>query len=571
MLIFDIETDNLLDDCTKVHCMVTNNIATGIVTSYVGHKEVRLGLAALDEAGVIGGHNVQAFDLPVLKKLFDYDYHGVVFDTLVASRLVWPHLKEKDMMKRTVENRMIGSHSLKAWGQRLGDNKGDYGEAEDAWDVFSEEMLTYCIQDVALNVKLYKLIQSKNYPKEPMDLEHDMNRMLLQQEQVGFPFDVESAQRLYTTLAARKQEIEQELVETMEPTIVELKTKTKVIPFNPASRQQIADRLMKMGWKPEEHTPSGEPKVDEKILANIQLPEAKLLTEFLMLNKRLGQLGNGKQAWLKLQKDGRIHGRVNHMGAVTSRCTHSNPNVAQVPSGGAAFGKECRSLFYAPEGFALLGADASGLELRCLAHYMSRFDGGKYGREILEGDIHTANQLAAGLATRPQAKTFIYGFLYGAGNGKIGEIIGKGSKEGGQIKKRFLAKTPALKKLTEALNTRLEMQTGEKFIKGLDGRLIPIRHAHAALNTLLQSAGAIICKRWYVEIENMIRAKGYTNEEVSIVAFVHDEVQIIVKEGLEEAIGAITKEAIKATERKYGFKCPLDSEFDVGRSWAETH
>jgi DNA polymerase I-like protein with 3'-5' exonuclease and polymerase domains len=202
---------------------------------------------------------------------------------------------------------------------------------------------------------------------------------------------------------------------------------------------------------------------------------------------------------------------------------------------------------------------------------MSRFDGGKYGREILEGDIHTANQLAAGLATRPQAKTFIYGFLYGAGNGKIGEIIGKGSKEGGQIKKRFLAKTPALKKLTEALNTRLEMQTGEKFIKGLDGRLIPIRHAHAALNTLLQSAGAIICKRWYVEIENMIRAKGYTNEEVSIVAFVHDEVQIIVKEGLEEAIGAITKEAIKATERKYGFKCPLDSEFDVGRSWAETH
>jgi DNA polymerase I-like protein with 3'-5' exonuclease and polymerase domains len=395
--------------------------------------------------------------------------------------------------------------------------------------------------------------------------------MLLQQEQVGFPFDVESAQRLYTTLAARKQEIEQELVETMEPTIVELKTKTKVIPFNPASRQQIADRLMKMGWKPEEHTPSGEPKVDEKILANIQLPEAKLLTEFLMLNKRLGQLGNGKQAWLKLQKDGRIHGRVNHMGAVTSRCTHSNPNVAQVPSGGAAFGKECRSLFYAPEGFTLLGADASGLELRCLAHYMSRFDGGKYGREILEGDIHTANQLAAGLATRPQAKTFIYGFLYGAGNGKIGEIIGKGSKEGGQIKKRFLAKTPALKKLTEALNTRLEMQTGEKFIKGLDGRLIPIRHAHAALNTLLQSAGAIICKRWYVEIENMIRAKGYTNEEVSIVAFVHDEVQIIVKEGLEEAIGAITKEAIKATERKYGFKCPLDSEFDVGRSWAETH
>ena len=571
MIIFDIETDNLLETVTKAHCMVTQCTLTGEVNKFVGHDEIREGLAVLDMAGVIGGHNIQAYDLPVLKKLFDYEYNGVVFDTLVASRLIWPNMKEKDLMKRTVENRLIGSHSLKAWGQRLNDNKGDYGEQENAWDEYTPEMLEYCVQDVALNVKLYELIQSKNYPKEPMELEHEMNRLLLQQERIGFPFNVEAAQQLYTKLTARKQEIEQELVDTMEPTIVELKTKTKTIPFNPASRQQIADRLMRRGWKPEEHTPSGDPKVDEKILAGIDMPEAKLLTEFLMLNKRLGQLGNGKQAWLKLEKAGRIHGRVNHMGAVTSRCTHSDPNVAQVPSGGAAFGKECRSLFHAPEGYSLLGADASGLELRCLAHYMSRYDGGKYGKEILEGDIHTANQEAAGLQTRPQAKTFIYGFLYGAGNAKIGEIIGKGAKEGGQIKKRFLAKTPALKKLTEALNHRLEVQTGEKFIKGLDGRLIPIRHPHAALNTLLQSAGAIICKRWYKTIEDMIRAKGYTTEEVAVVAFVHDEVQIIVKKGLEDAIGAITKEAIKETERRYGFKCPLDSEFDIGRSWAETH
>jgi DNA polymerase I-like protein with 3'-5' exonuclease and polymerase domains len=382
---------------------------------------------------------------------------------------------------------------------------------------------------------------------------------------------VEAAQKLYAQLSGRKQEIETELVRTIDPTIVELKTKTKVIPFNPASRQQIADRLMKKGWKPLAFTPSGDPKVDEKILAGIDMPEARMLTEFLMLNKRLGQLGNGKQAWLKLERGGRIHGRVNHMGAVTSRCTHSDPNIAQIPSGGAAFGKECRQLFRAPSGYSLLGADASGLELRCLASYMSRYDGGKYGKEILEGDIHTANQLAAGLENRPQAKTFIYGFLYGAGNEKIGEIIGKGAKEGGQIKKRFLAKTPALKKLTEALRNRLDTQHGEKFIRGLDGRLIPIRHPHAALNTLLQSAGAIICKRWYANIEKAIRAKGYTREEVSIVAFVHDEVQIIVKKGLEDKIGAITKEAIKETEQHYNFNCPLDSEFQVGRSWAETH
>jgi DNA polymerase-1 len=570
MLIFDIETDGLLEDVTKVHCIVIQNVVTGHVSAY-DPTQLDVALDVLQEAKALGGHNIMAYDLPVLKKLYDFDYYGQVYDTLVASRLIYPNMKEKDMLKRTVDNKLIGSHSLKAWGQRLGDRKGDYGEAEDAWDTFSQGMLEYCIQDVALNCKLYDLLQAKKYPEEPMRLEHEMNRLLLQQQEIGFPFDVEKAQKLYTELSARKQEIETELVDTLPPTIVELKTKTKVIPFNPASRQQIADRLQKKGWKPTEFTPSGEPKVDEKILAGIDMPEARLLTEYLMLNKRLGQLGNGKQAWLKLVKKNRIHGRVNHMGAVTSRCTHSDPNVAQVPSTGAAFGKECRELFHAPEGYSLLGADASGLELRCLAHYMNRYDGGRYGKEILEGDIHTANQEAAGLATRPQAKTFIYGFLYGAGNEKIGQIIGKGAKEGGQIKKRFLAKTPALKKLTEALNNRLEQQHGEKFINGLDGRRIPIRHPHAALNTLLQSAGAIICKKWYATVENMIRSKGYTNEEVSIVAFVHDEVQILVKKGLEDEIGGITKAAIKATERAYNFKCPLDSEYQIGSSWADTH
>ena len=570
MLIFDLETDGLLDDVTKVHCMVTHDTETGEVKTY-DPDHIEDGIEALRDAQQIGGHNVMSYDLPVLEKLYFFGYYGQVFDTLVASRLIWPNMKEKDMLKRTVDNKLIGSHSLKAWGQRLKFHKGDYGEQDEAWDAYTQQMLDYCVQDVALNVKLYELILSKKYPEEPMRLEHEMNRLLNRQQRAGFPFDVPKAQKLYTLLSTRKLEIETKLVETLEPTIIVLKTKTKTIPFNPASRQQIADRLQKLGWKPEEFTPSGEPKVDEKILAGIDLPEAALLTEFLMLNKRLGQLGNGKQAWLKLEKAGRIHGRVNHMGAVTSRCTHSDPNVAQVPSAGAAFGKECRELFHAPSGYSLLGADASGLELRCLAHYMNRFDGGRYGKEILEGDIHTANQEAAGLATRPQAKTFIYGFLYGAGNEKIGQIIGKGAKEGGQIKKRFLAKTPALKKLTEALNNKLDNQRGEKFINGLDGRLIPIRHPHAALNTLLQSAGAIICKKWYATVENMIRAKGYTNEEVTIVAFVHDEVQILVKKGLEDKIGEITKAAIKETERAFNFKCPLDSEFQVGSSWAETH
>ena len=568
MIVFDIETDGLFDDATKVHCLVAKDVISKEVARF---SDIHEGLEYLKQAeskGItLSGHNIVGFDLPVLKKLYDFDYNGDVFDTLVASRTIWSNLKELDIKNRTVEDRLIGSHSLKAWGQRLKFSKGTYGETENAWEELTDEMLDYCQQDVELNVKLLARIQAKNFSHDALQLEHTIHKLMIAQEQTGFPFDVQKAQELYSTLVARKDEIRNKLVDEVEPTVVEMKTKTKVIPFNPASRQQIGDRLQKLGWKPTEFTNSGDPKIDEKILANIDLPIAKLLTEYLMLNKRVGQLGEGKQGWLKLEKEGRIHGRVNHMGAVTSRCTHNNPNVAQVPSLSAEYGKECRELFRAPEGFKVLGADASGLELRCLAHYMSRYDDGEYEKEILEGDIHTKNQLAAGLETRPQAKTFIYGFLYGAGNEKIGQIIGKGQREGGQIKKRFLDKTPALKYLQNAVKQKAS--TG--YVLGLDKRAIPIRHPHAALNTLLQSCGAIICKRWYATIEQMIRDKGISKDDAYIVAFVHDEVQIIIRDGLQETIGEITREAIRRTEQYYDFKCKLDSEYKVGASWADTH
>ena len=399
-------------------------------------------------------------------------------------------------------------------------------------------------------------------------MEHRLHTLLVQQQEHGFPFNVDEARKLHVKLEARRSEIEQELQDTFEPTIVELKTKTKVIPFNPASRQQIADRLMKRGWKPEEFTNTGEPKVDERVLSQIEMPEAKLLTEYLMLNKRVGQLATGNQAWLKLEKEGRLHGRVNHMGAVTSRCTANNPNLQQVPSVSAPFGKECRNLFHAPTGYSLLGADASGLELRCLGHYMAAYDAGDYAKEVVNGDIHSKNQESAGLPTRSNAKTFIYGFLYGAGDEKIGTIIGKGATEGRKIKSQFLKKTPALKKLREAAS-KAAKQRG--WLKGLDGRIIPIRHSHAALNTLLQSAGAIICKTWYVQIEELLRLHGYTREDVTIVAFIHDEVQLLVREGLEEEIGKLTKDAMWDVEEQFRFRCPLDSEFKHGSTWADTH
>ena len=566
-LIFDIEADHLLEEATTVHCIVAIDPDTDTVYTFEPDS-IKKGLSFIAGAEELIGHNIIDYDLRLLNKLHGFEYSGKVFDTLVYSRTIWPDIKEVDFKlvnKINFPQKLIGSHSLKAWGYRLGELKGDFGSDIESFGTYTTEMLEYCVQDTKVTSKLYQKILAKNFSQEALDLETELHTLLLQQQEHGFPFDTSNAQQLYSQLAQRRHEIEQELQDTFEPTVVELKTKTKTIPFNPASRQQIADRLMKRGWKPKAFTNTGEPKVDETVLAGIDMPEARLLNEYLLLNKRIGQIATGKQAWLKMEKDGKLHGRVNHMGAVTSRCTHSNPNMAQVPSVGAPYGTECRSLFHSPKGYSLLGADASGLELRCLAHYMASYDDGAYSKVVLEGDVHTTNQEAAGLPTRSNAKTFIYGFLYGAGDEKIGKIIGKGSREGKNIKNKFLKQLPALKYLKDAVSKAAEERG---WVKGLDGRIIPIRHSHAALNTLLQSAGAIICKTWYVFIARAIKE---ANLDAQIVAFIHDEVQLVVKKGQEDEAGKLIQLCMEEVERHFKFRCKLDSEYKYGSNWADTH
>lgn len=566
-LIFDIEADHLLEEATTVHCIVAIDPDTDTVYTFEPDS-IKKGLSFIAGAEELIGHNIIDYDLRLLNKLHGFEYSGKVFDTLVYSRTIWPDIKEVDFKlvnKINFPQKLIGSHSLKAWGYRLGELKGDFGSDIESFGTYTTEMLEYCVQDTKVTSKLYQKILAKNFSQEALDLETELHTLLLQQQEHGFPFDTANAQQLYSQLAQRRHEIEQELQDTFEPTVVELKTKTKTIPFNPASRQQIADRLMKRGWKPKAFTNTGEPKVDETVLAGIDMPEARLLNEYLLLNKRIGQIATGKQAWLKMEKDGKLHGRVNHMGAVTSRCTHSNPNMAQVPSVGAPYGTECRSLFHSPKGYSLLGADASGLELRCLAHYMASYDDGAYSKVVLEGDVHTTNQEAAGLPTRSNAKTFIYGFLYGAGDEKIGKIIGKGSREGKNIKNKFLKQLPALKYLKDAVSKAAEERG---WVKGLDGRIIPIRHSHAALNTLLQSAGAIICKTWYVFIARAIKK---ANLDAQIVAFIHDEVQLVVKKGQEDEAGKLIQLCMEEVERHFKFRCKLDSEYKYGSNWADTH
>lgn len=607
--IFDLESDHLIPDMTAIHCIAIKDPVRG--TSYrfsSQQKNIEQGIELLKNASLIIGHNIIDFDIPAIQKLYpSFEPSGKVFDTIVCSRLIWADMKEKDFARvisdPSFPKKLIGSHSLKAWGYRVGVLKGDYKESEKAdFSKWSQEMEDYCVQDVEVTERLWRLIVSKNYSAISLELEHRFAMIMQKQQAHGFYFDVPKAQKLYVDLCKKRVEIEKTLQSVFEPDKEVMKStlwntpdgkvwatkkeavsagykakevtkgeaKIKETPFNPGSRDQIADRFIKKyGWRPLEFTPDGKPKIDEAVLNELNFPEAKPLCEYLMVQKRIGQLAEGNEAWIKMERKGKIHGRIITNGAVTGRCTHKNPNMAQVPSVGSPYGKECRSLFSVPQGYKLVGADASGIELRCLAHYMARFDDGNYAQLLLNGDIHTENQKAAGLPTRADAKTFIYAFLYGAGDEKIGKIIGKGIEAGKKIKAEFLKQTPALKRLKEEIDVVLQSRD---WLTGLDGRKLSIRSKHAALNTLLQSAGALIMKQATIVLYDVLRKQGFIwGKDFAFVAHIHDEIQIQAREAVAEAVGKFAVESIKESGRLFKFRCPLDGEFRIGNNWAETH
>ena len=340
--------------------------------------------------------------------------------------------------------------------------------------------------------------------------------------------------------------------------------KDSVVTFNPGSRQQIGEKLKELGWKPKDFTPTGHPIVDEAVLEKLNIPEAKLIAEYLMLNKRISQI----ESWMEaVGKDGRVHGKVITNGAVTGRMTHSSPNMAQIPNAGSIYGPECRECWTVEDGNVLVGCDASGLELRMLAHYMKD---NEYVKTVCEGsskdgsDVHTKNQKAAGLQTRDQAKTFIYAFLYGAGPAKIGSIVGGGAKEGSKLIDAFLKGTPSLQRLRDTVSR----YASKGFVPGLDGRKIWVRSEHAALNSLLQGAGAIVMKKALVIFDNKRKANKWP---VKYVANVHDEAQLECPKDIAEDVGKAFRQSIIEAGEFYRLRCPLDGEYKIGRNWRETH
>ena len=445
MLTFDIESDGLLDTATKVHCMA---IYDGLNMHSFAPHNIEQGVAmlqdALDNSEAICGHNIIGFDIPCLEKLYPEIFHvsreqrALVRDTLVMARLIYGNVKEIDYglyRKGKLPGKLIGAQTLKAWGYRLGELKGTYAEeTEDAWATFNEDMLEYNKQDVVVTQKLYDMLASKHYSEAALKLEHQAQWLMCKQERNGFPFNIEKAKELEYTLRKRECVLVSELMKLAPPIpdrvfIPKRDNKRlgykKGVPiqrykdFNPKSRQQI-EWLITEHYQYHPDNPDlyeeDRLKIDEDtfhfLAADPNAPEdirnlAPVIEEYLMIVKRLGQLCDGKQAWLSLvQADGRMHGRVNPCGAVSGRATHSNPNVTQVPHNSSPYGKECRSLFGVPEGWYQAGIDACGLELRCLAHFLAPYDGGHYADVVVNGDIHTLNQQAAGLATRDEAKRF---------------------------------------------------------------------------------------------------------------------------------------------------------------------
>jgi len=544
LIYLDLEADGL--NPTRIWCVVTRENGVNTV-----HKDPGSLTRALEGSVSVVGHNLIGYDLPVLKRLWGVSVAPErIADTLVLSRLYDPS--------------RAGGHSLKVWGELLGFPKGDH----DDWSCLSTAMIEYCMRDVEVTEAVYQQLvkDMADFSEESIELEHKVQFAVQQQERNGWLLDQRMAMELCATFKEGMNAIETEL-QSMFPPIVEerfsektgKRLKDKVTVFNVGSRQQVAERLKSKGAIWTQKTPSGKPVVDEKTLKdNSHVPEAGKVLEYLTLQKRYAQV----HSWLDaVEDDGRVHGRVISNGAVTGRMTHQSHNMAQVPASHSLYGHECRSCWTVPEGKKLVGFDASGLELRMLAHYMNDEE---FTNVLLREDIHTRNQLAAGLETRPQAKTFIYAFLYGAGDAKIGTIVGGTAGDGRTLKQRFLRNTPAL----ESLRERITRAAGRGYLTGLDGRRLRVRSEHAALNTLLQAAGAVVMKKALVILDDY--AKQW-KLDYKFIGNIHDEVQSEVVEEQAEKFGWLAVECLKASGVHFNLRCPLDGEYKVGTTWAETH
>ena len=412
---------------------------------------------------------------------------------------------------------------------------------------------------------------------ESVVLEHQIADLMSQQKTTGWPFDVRRAQELENTLLTRleKLRLQAESICTYVPGnlftprrdnqkqgYVAGAEMQRLKDFNPSSREHIAWWFKTFqGWTPTKLTPTGKPVIDETVLKEIGTKEALVFLEILVIQKKLGMLSQGTNAWLKLVKDGRLHHSC-FIGAVTHRMAHSHPNLAQVSSD-----KDCRELFITQPNWKLVDSDLSGIELRLFAHYLHRYDGGRYAKILLEQDIHQVNADKIGISRR-QVKTITYCFLYGGGNQKLGLSYDNmlspeaAKKKGAEIRRAYLDAVEGLEDLVEA--TRRVAERGS--IRAIDKRQIIVDKEHKALNCLLQGSAAVIAKRWLLLTHQNL---GHLTHER--YAFVHDEQVLGSPAENAEQIADVCKLSALLAGEYYNLRLPIEADAQIGDNWAEVH
>lgn len=634
-LLFDLEGNGLLPELTTIHCISAADVDTGERFSW-GPHELDAALTAIDKADVAIAHFGLGYDFPALKKVkrFEVPQHKRR-DTVVLASLIKPDLRDTDsklVQSGRLPGEFHGSHKLRAWGHRLGVPKADY---EGPWDRWSQEMQDYCDQDINTTLELWKHLKPDAFSQSAIELEHRIALVCALMTEAGWPFDMPRAIELHGVLLKEQHELQRELKadfgfwfepkgkktlrdgiyvdavftpkkpdknrgydgeyvddELNDPLPGQKKpkrtfvgyplTRLERVDFNPGSRPHIFRQMQRLGWKPKEFTDAGQPKINDDTLldAEEQIPQAAKLIRYLMIDKRLGQLANGAQAWMQqVHSDGRMHGRYNPLGTVTRRAAHYGPNLGQVPAlknrkgQTQPFGKECRELFHVPEDWGVqLGADMTALEMLCLCHYLTPIpNSAEYIAALQGGDPHTYHMGVTGVPDRGKMKTWYYAYIYGAGNKKLASILQLPYGKALSVRESLEGTIP-----TGALIKRLHynMAVSGGFLTALDGGVLPVRSEHSALNTLLQSAGAILCKRWVVEAFDAFLARGWKHGwdgDFVFLGWIHDEVQIAVRHAIKEEAARIVIECAEAAGKPYGFRVPLAGAYKIGRNWAECH
>jgi len=547
--VLDIETDAL--DATMIHCLgvkeVGSNDKVKFFTTSEGVQEY------LDKFDTLIAHNGVGFDFPILARVWGIQIKfSKMVDTLILSIMQDPAREE--------------GHSLKSWGKRLGFEKLDY---QGGFEELTTDMQKYCEQDVKVCEKIFLILEEpmKEFSSRSIRDEHRMRIVADGISRNGFKLNQGKAISLFNRLMIEQDEISVECKNLFPDQVIKRvsektgkQLKDKVVEFNPASRKQIGERLVELGWKPKVFTETGLPKVDETTLSDCKLDVAQKLARYFLLQKRTSMI----KSWLKHCSfiDSRVHCQYRTLGAITNRMSCVSPNLQQIPAVRVPYGRECREVWEADTGKVLIDTDAASLELRVLAHYMNDK---RFTREVLEGDVHSANQKMAGLETRDQAKTFIYALLYGAGDEKIGSVVGGNRSDGAVLRSRFLANLPTYKRLSDAVQEK-GRRVGK--LKAIDGRILRVRHPHASLNTLIQGSSAVLMKKWFMYTEYFLRHRRL---DASIVAMVHDE---LVLESCKKDVDNVKNSviiSISQVNKDYKLKCELDCDIQIGNNWSEIH